>query len=213
MRITKFGHSCIRIEHDGQVVVIDPGSFTEREAVDGATAVLVTHEHADHLDVGHLAATDAPVWTIEAVRAQIAEADPAVAERVRVVAPGQQFDAGLPVTAVGELHAVIHEDLPRFHNSGFVLDVAGTRIYHPGDSFTPAGGPVDVLLLPVHAPWSKVSEVVDFSRAVGATRSVAIHDGLLNQAGLTVVGRVLGGLLDTDGHRYERVEPGTDLAL
>ena len=117
------------------------------------------------------------------------------------------------VETVGELHAVIHEDLPRFHNSGFVLDVAGTRIYHPGDSFTPAGGPVDVLLLPVHAPWSKVSEVVDFSRAVGATRSVAIHDGLLNQAGLTVVGRVLGGLLDTDGHRYERVEPGTDLAL
>ncbi len=89
---------------------------------------------------------------------------------MQVVSPGQQFDVGLPVTAVGELHAVIHQDLPRFHNSGFVLDVAGTRIYHPGDSFTPAGGPVDVLLLPVHAPWSKMSEVVDFAREVGAHR-------------------------------------------
>lgn len=213
MRITKFGHACIRIEYDGQVVVVDPGAFTEREAVEGATAVLITHEHLDHLDVGHLAATDAPVWTIEAVRAQIADADPAVAERVQVVSPGRQFDAGLPVTAVGELHAVIHKDLPRFANSGYVVDVGSTRLYHPGDSFTPAGGPVDVLFLPVHAPWSKVSEVADFSRTVGARRSVAVHDGLLNDTGLTIVGRVLGGLLDTDDHVYERVAPGTDLIL
>jgi L-ascorbate metabolism protein UlaG (beta-lactamase superfamily) len=213
MRITKFGHACIRIEHDGQVVVVDPGAFTEREAVDGATAVLVTHEHVDHLDVGHLAATSGPIYTIEAVRAQIADADPAVAERVQVVSPGEQFDAGVPVTAVGELHAVIHPDLPRFANSGFVLDVAGTRVYHPGDSFTPAGGPVDLLLLPVHAPWSKLSEVVDFAREVGARQSVAVHDGLLNDTGLSIVGRNLSALLDDDGHTYTRVEPGTDLDL
>ena len=213
MRITKLGHSCVRIEHDDGVVVIDPGSFTERGATDGATAVLVTHEHVDHLDVDLLRATDAPVFTIDAVRGQIAEADPAVAERVQVVSPGQQFDAGLPVTAVGELHAVIHPDLPRFHNSGYVVDVAGTRVYHPGDAFTPPDGPVDLLLLPVNAPWSKMSEVVDFAREVGAARSAAIHDGLLNDTGLSVLGRNLGALLDSDQHSYERVESGTDLSL
>jgi L-ascorbate metabolism protein UlaG (beta-lactamase superfamily) len=209
MRITKFGHACVRIEQDGQVVVVDPGGFSEREAVDGATAVLVTHEHADHLDVGHLRACDAPIYTIEAVRRQIADADPEVADRVQVVSPGQQLDAGVPVTVVGELHAVIHPDLPRFDNSGFVLDVAGTRIYHPGDSFNPAGGPVDLLLLPINAPWSKIAEVIDFARAVGAARSVAIHDGLLNDDGLGVVGRNLDRLLEG----YERLEPGTDVAL
>jgi L-ascorbate metabolism protein UlaG (beta-lactamase superfamily) len=207
MRITKFGHACIRIEHDDAVVVVDPGAFSEREAVDGATAVLVTHEHPDHLDVDHLRAADAPVFTIEAVRTRIVEADEDVAARVTVVSPGQQFDVGLPVTAVGELHAVIHEDLPRFYNSGYVLDVGGTRLYHPGDALTPAGGPVDVLFLPVHAPWSKISEVVDFARTVGADRSVAVHDGLLNDTGLSVVGRTLGTLVDG----YERVTPGTDL--
>jgi L-ascorbate metabolism protein UlaG (beta-lactamase superfamily) len=211
MRITKFGHACIRIEHDGQVVVIDPGAFTEREAVDGATAVLITHEHVDHLHVDHLRATDAPVFTIDAVRAQIAEADGDVAERVTVVSPGEQVDVGLPVTAVGELHAVIHEDLPRFYNSGYVVDAGSTRIYHPGDSFTPPGGPVDVLCLPIHAPWSKISEVIDFGRSVGATRSVAVHDGLLNDTGLSVVGRNLGILLGDGG--YERLVPGTDLDL
>jgi L-ascorbate metabolism protein UlaG (beta-lactamase superfamily) len=211
MRITKFGHACVRIEHDGQVVVIDPGAFTEAEAVDGATAVLVTHEHADHLHVDHLRATDAPVFTIEAVRAQIAEEDRAVADRVTLVSPGEQVDVGLPVTVVGELHAVIHEDLPRVYNSGYVVDVGSLRVYHPGDSLTPPGGPVDVLFLPVHAPWSKISEVIDFGRSVGAPRAVAVHDGLLNDTGLGVVGRNLERLLGDTG--YERLQPGSDLSL
>ena len=210
MRFTKFGHACVRLEHDGSVVVVDPGAFTDVEAVDGATAVLITHEHLDHLDLDRLRATDAPIWTIEAVRAQIAAGDPAVAERVTVVSPGEQFDAGLPVTAVGELHAVIHEDLPRFHNSGYVVDVGDTRVYHPGDAFTPPGGPVDVLCLPIHAPWSRISEVIDFAREVGAARSVAVHDGLLNATGRAVVGRNLDTLLPEGS--YRRLEPGSDLA-
>src|SRR3954451_21636494 len=213
MRITKFGHACVRIEHDGAVLVVDPGGFTEQNAVDGATAVLVTHEHPDHLDLDNLRAADAPVYTIEAVHRQISDADEAVAERVTVVSQGQTFDAGLPVTAVGELHAVIHKDLGRISNSGYVIDVGGTRVYHPGDALTPPGGPVDALFLPVHAPWSKISEVADFSRTVAAGRSVAVHDGLLNDDGHRIVGTVLHGLLDTDGHTYERVLPGRELEL
>jgi L-ascorbate metabolism protein UlaG (beta-lactamase superfamily) len=215
MRITKFGHACVRIEHDDQVVVLDPGGFTGREAIDGATAVLITHEHPDHLDVGHLRAVDAPIYAIDAVRAAIAEADGDVAERVQVVAPGEQFDAGLPVSAVGELHAVIHEDIPRVHNSGYLLDVGGTHVFHPGDALTAPddGDAVDVLLLPVHAPWSKISEVIDFARRVGARRSYAVHDALLNDTGHAIVGRNLHLLLDDDEHSYERIEPGNDLSV
>lgn len=214
MRITKFGHACVRIEHDDQVVVLDPGGFTEREAVDGATRLLITHEHPDHLDIDHLRASDAPIYTIDAVRAAIADADGDVAERVQVVAPGEQFDAGFPVTAVGELHAVIHEDIPRINNSGYVVDVGGTHVFHPGDALTaPDGDGVDVLLLPVHAPWSKLSEVVDFARRVGARRSYAVHDGLLNDTGHAIVGRNLHLLLDDDDHSYERIEPGNDLSV
>lgn len=207
MRITKFGHACVRIEHEGQVVVLDPGGWTEPEAVDGATAVLVTHEHADHLDHDRLRATDAPVFAVEAVRAAL---EPDVAERVTVVRPGERVDAGVPATVVGEQHAVIHPDIPRIANSGFVLDLGGTRVYHPGDALTPPEEPVDLLLLPVHAPWSKISEVADFARTVGAPRMLAVHDGLLNDNGLATVARVLGGLVDGD---YERVAPGTDVSL
>jgi L-ascorbate metabolism protein UlaG (beta-lactamase superfamily) len=209
MRITKLGHACVRLEHEGQVVVLDPGGFTGPGATEGATAVLVTHEHADHLDLDQLRATEAPIWTIEAVRAKIAEADPAVAERVTVVAPGESFDVGVPVTAVGEQHAVIHPDIPRITNSGYLVDLAGTRVLHPGDSLGSVEKDVDVLLLPVSAPWAKVSEIIDFGRAVGAARSLAIHDAIYSEAGLGVVRTVVGGLVPG----FERLEPGTDLPL
>ena len=39
MRITKYTHACVRIEHDGKVLVIDPGVWTEPEAVAGADAL------------------------------------------------------------------------------------------------------------------------------------------------------------------------------
>ncbi len=197
-------------EHDGAVLVLDPGGWSEPEAVDGATAVLVTHEHPDHLSVEHLRRTDAPVFTIEAVAEQIRAEDPGVAERVTVVRPGQQLDVGVPATVVGEKHAVIHPDVPRITNSGYLLQLGDTTVYHPGDALTAPEQPVDVLFLPVHAPWSKISEVIDFGRAVSAPRSVGVHDGLLNENGLALVERLLAGLLGED-RAYVRLAPGQDL--
>lgn len=210
MRITKFGHACVRIEHDGAVVVLDPGVFTDPEAVDGATAVLITHEHADHYHPDNLRACSAPVFTIDAVASKLREDAPDVAERLTVVTPEQGFDAGVPVRAVGELHAVIHEDYPRFFNSGYVLTVGDAKVYHPGDALTAPGEDVDLLLAPVSAPWLKVSDAVDFVRAVGAPRNLAIHDRVYSEVGLAMVESHMGNLL---GERQEfvRLGDGADL--
>jgi L-ascorbate metabolism protein UlaG (beta-lactamase superfamily) len=212
MRITKFGHACVRIEHEGAVIVIDPGAFTGPEAVEGATAVLVTHEHADHLSLDHLRATDAPVFTIDAVARQIAD-DPAVHERVTVVRPGDRLDAGLPVRVVGEHHAVIHPDLPQFLNSGYVVTAGDLSVYHPGDSFTGLAEPVDVLLLPISGPWLKLAEAVNFARGVGAPRNVAIHDALHSEIGLRLFDDRLGAMLGERELGYERVADGADATL
>jgi L-ascorbate metabolism protein UlaG (beta-lactamase superfamily) len=210
MRITKFGHACVRIEHEGQVVVIDPGSFTDREAVDGATAVLVTHEHFDHYDLEHLAAYGGPVFTIGAVAEQIRSASPAVAERTTVVAPGESFDVGLPVTAVGERHAVIHPSFPGFDNSGYVVSVGDQKVFHPGDSFELPGEPVDLLLLPVSGPWLKLAETLDFAKAVGAPSNLAIHDRILSDVGLGMVDGRVAAFIEGSG-TYRRVADGQDL--
>jgi L-ascorbate metabolism protein UlaG (beta-lactamase superfamily) len=213
MRITKFGHACVRIESAGKVVVLDPGNLSEREAVDGATAVLVTHEHADHLDLEHLRATEAPVFTIGAVAHKIAAEAPDLSERVTVVRPGENFDAGVPVRAVGEWHAVIHEELPGFYNSGFLVSVEGREVYHPGDAFTVPDEPVDVLLAPVSGPWNKLAEVIDFARDVGAAQTVAIHDRIASDVGLGIVDGRMQAFLHDRGLDYVRVPDGADVPL
>jgi L-ascorbate metabolism protein UlaG (beta-lactamase superfamily) len=211
MRVTKFGHSCVRLSAAGDVV-IDPGGWSEQEALDGVAAVLVTHEHADHWTVDHLRATDAPVYTIGAVEAAIRSADPAVAERVTVVRPGERFEvAGFSVEVVGERHAVIHPELPQFDNSGFVLSVGGQSVFHPGDSFTRPGTPVDVFLAPACAPWAKMSELVDLARDVAAPRTLAVHDKVYSELGLGIVDRTMAQFLEAVGSSWSRLEPGSDL--
>ena len=56
MRLTKLEHACVRLEKNGTSVIVDPGNWTAPDALDGAAAVLVTHEHFDHLNVDGLRA-------------------------------------------------------------------------------------------------------------------------------------------------------------
>lgn len=214
MRITKFGHACLRIEHDGSTVVIDPGVFTQPEAVDGADAILITHEHADHVSPDLLDRCGAPIVTIEAVATHLS-ADQA--ERTTVVRPGQDLQvAGVGVSVVGEMHAVIHPDYPRFFNSGYVLTLSDagreTRLYHPGDSLTPPPVTVDICCVPALGPWLKVSEAIDFARSVRAPINLGIHDRVASEAGLGLVGTHMGNLL-SDSQRFVLPADGEDLAL
>ncbi|HET9420456.1 MAG TPA: MBL fold metallo-hydrolase [Nocardioides sp.] len=211
MRITKFGHACVRLEHEGTVVVIDPGVFTEPEALDGATAVLITHEHPDHFHPDNLAASDAPIHTIEAVAAKVGADAPHLAERVSVVEPGASFDVGVPVRAVGELHAVIHPEIPRLTNSGYLLTLGDAHVYHPGDALTAPGERVDVLLAPSSAPWLRSEMAIDFVREVGAPRNLAIHDRVYSEAGHGFLSAQMEMLVGPRGQEWIRVADGEDL--
>ena len=211
MRITKFGHACVRIEHDRQVVVIDPGMFTDPEAVDGATAVLVTHLHPDHLHPANLRATDAPVHTVGQVAEQLAADAPDVAERTTSVPAGAAFDVGLPVRAVGELHNEIHPELPQPYNSGYLVTVGDQTIYHPGDALALPEVPVDVLLCPASAPWLRSEMAIEFVRAVGAPRNLAIHDRVYSEAGHGLLAVQMETLVAPRGLQWLRRADGEDL--
>jgi len=209
MRITKFGHACVRVEDGEDRIVIDPGGWTAPEAVDGATGVLITHEHADHWTADHLRRTDAPVFTIAAVADQLPDD---VRERTTVVTPGARLlDLGIAVTVVGEKHAIIHPELPHFDNSGYLLEAGGLSLFHPGDALTHPGRDIDVLLLPVSAPWLKASECIDYARDVRAPRNLAIHDAVYSEAGLGIIDAHLARFLEPQGQEYVRLEGGADL--
>ncbi|MDW3845897.1 MBL fold metallo-hydrolase [Micromonospora sp. BRA006-A] len=205
MQVTKYAHSCLRLEHDGAVLVVDPGVFSDPAALDGADAVLITHEHPDHVDVAALTRAlerrPVPVHGPASLAGVLGDA----AEALVTVEPGQSLTvAGTPVRTYGGQHAVIHPDIPVIQNIGYLFaDV----VYHPGDAlFVPDDVQVDTLFAPIHAPWSKFSEVVDFIRAVAPRRAYALHDGLLNDNGFGVLDRQYTAMSDTD---YRRLEPGT----
>jgi L-ascorbate metabolism protein UlaG (beta-lactamase superfamily) len=212
MELIKQGHACVVLCDGDRRLVVDPGAFTEPSALDGATAVLVTHEHADHFVPDRLrAAMDADpaleVWTNKSVAAQLE----GLGSRVHVVGHGDAVTvAGFDVHVHGELHAEIHPDVARIPNIGFLVD---GLVFHPGDALTIPDEPVTTLLLPVHAPWSRVADVIDYVRAVHADQAYAVHDGLLNDTGLGLVAGMLGERGPGTPTPYSRLAPGDAVEL
>lgn len=212
MRLTKLTHSCVRLEKDGAILVIDPGIWSEPDALDGADAVFVTHEHADHLDADRLRAALAAspgltLWTNPSVAEQAAE----FGGRVHAVRPGDTFSAaGFDVRVYGERHALIHRDVPVIANTGFLVD--GT-VFHPGDALTVPEADVPMLLFPMSAPWLKVAEMIDYVREVKPRQGLAIHDAILSDKGLGVVTNLFGLAGDPVGAALSRVEPGSSVDL
>ena len=208
MKLTKFAHSCVRLDDGDRALVLDPGVFADTEtALRGADAVLITHEHPDHVD-------EAAVRTAAAANPELAFWAPAsvvrtfgdLADRFTVAEPQQQLRvAGFDVQTFGGQHALIHPLVPVIPNVAYLVNGS---VFHPGDSFTVPSVPVETLLLPLHAPWSKVSEVIDFAIAVRAPQIHQIHDALLNEIGRSFVEAHVSRLAGLYGCSYTYLATG-----
>jgi L-ascorbate metabolism protein UlaG (beta-lactamase superfamily) len=202
MQLTKHIHSCVRIDDGERTLVVDPGGFSDLDAaLDGASAVLITHEHLDHLNEDRVraAAKADPrlrLWAPASVAATLAD----LGEQIVTVGAGDTFEAaGFSVQTFGGQHALIHPLIPVVANVGYLIDAA---VYHPGDSFVVPPVPVSTLLLPSNAPWSKMSEVIDFAVAVRAPRALPIHDFLVTGAYRNILQRNLVPIVERFGVEY-----------
>ena len=182
MEVVHFGHACLLVQTDSSRLLIDPGTFSAGfESVRELAAVLITHQHLDHVDFERL-----PVLLAANPDAELV-ADTASAEQLgerghhaRAVTPGEVLDlGGTSVEVHGGLHAHAHPDLPPpVPNVAYLVD---GRLLHPGDSLhVPQDRTVDVLALPTGAPWLKAAEAVDYMRAVKPRLTVPIHEATLS---------------------------------
>lgn len=207
MRLTKYEHACVLVEDEGARILIDPGTYSSGfETLTSLNAVLITHQHPDHVDHERLESLlannpDARVY-----------ADDATAEILRdkgvdaaVAREGEQINVGVDVSVFGVNHAEIHPDIPIIPNVGYLI---GGRFFHPGDAFTVPDVPIDVLGLPTGAPWLKLSEAVNYLRDVAPRVAIPIHEAVLARPAMHY-GRF--EQLALSGTSVKVVEPGTTI--
>lgn len=183
MRITKYGHACLHVVDEAASILIDPGSFSGPfEQLTGLTGVLITHQHPDHVVPDRLKAVLAanpavPLYADPDTVAVLAEQD-IEAQPVRT---GDVLDLGTSVEATVSDHAIIYGELPGITNACYLI---GDRLFHPGDSFTLPGRDIDILALPVSAPWMAVKEAIDYLHEVAPAVAVPIHEKGLSSTGM-----------------------------
>lgn len=212
MELTHFGHSCLLASFPDTTILFDPGTFSHGfEGITGLTAILITHQHPDHADPERLPAL------VKANPQAALYADPQTAAQLgggwQAVNVGDEFGVGtVTVRGVGGRHAVIHPEIPVIDNISYLIGDGEhrARLMHPGDALFVPDEPVDVLATPAAAPWCKISEAVDYLRAVAPTHAVPIHHSIIAPEARGIYFGRLSEMTDTD---FRVLEEETETAL
>jgi len=172
MRLTHLGHACLLVETATARLLIDPGVLSTFDDVRGLDAVLVTHQHADHVDPDRLG----PLLAANPRATLVVDPDTLDALPTATVArPGDRLTlAGSTVDVLGGLHAAVYNDIPGCTNVAYLIDDGA--LLHPGDSFTPASD-VDILAVAVDGPWLKLAEAVEYVHNVRPRVAIPMHEG------------------------------------
>jgi L-ascorbate metabolism protein UlaG (beta-lactamase superfamily) len=197
MKITKYAHACLLIEKDEVRVLIDPGSWNATPDATGLSAILITHEHMDHYDPVQVKALRAanPDATVITHPDLIAKLEADGIDEIVAIEPGAPLEVnGLAIESFGTAHAPIYKVSP-CRNTGFLI---GGELFVPGDALHDVPTkPVRILALPTGGPWMKLSEAIDYAKAVRPDIVFPIHDAMLiesYQRGL--IPRIVGGALE-----------------
>lgn len=207
MKVTKYVHSCLLIEIDRVSILTDLGSWnTEVPDVSDLSAILITHEHADHFEIDKLKIVleknpEAKVITHAAVGSKLDEAGVTYI----AVEPGQSVDvSGISIESYGTDHAIIYGDASPCRNTGYLI---AEKLFIPGDALHDVPPkPVEILALPTGGPWLKISEAIDYGRAVKPKVAFPIHDAMYTDAyKQTSIPRWIGVQLEEAGIKFVNI--------
>jgi len=185
LTITFIGHATLMLRIGGKVIHVDPvGREADYSRMPDADAILVSHEHGDHLDADAIGEIRKADTRIVASRS-CAERLPAGST---FVANGEHVDVlGYDVEAVPAYNLVHHRPNgepfhPEGRGNGYLITFGDTRVYIAADTEnTPemkALRDVDVAFLPMNLPYTMTPEMVaDAARAFRPSVLYPYHFG------------------------------------
>ncbi len=182
MQLTKYIHSCVLLEEAGEKLLFDPGKFSFNEGLvkpeifSDVSTIVITHSHPDHVEVEALKQIVAQSGAIVVANSKVAANLQAQNIPVTIMEEGSQQFGGFTLQAIPTKHEpILAEELPPV--TAFLVN---NRVLNPGDSFQPSlfgFEGVELLILPVMAPWLTELAVFDFARRMKPRQVIPVHDG------------------------------------
>lgn len=182
LEIQPVDHASLVLSHGAQVIYVDPvGGAARYQGLKRPSAILITHEHSDHLDtatIEELVGTKSVPMIVS--KGVLDKLPAALKAQAKAVTYGDHESLnGVPVTVV-EAFNTTQERLryhPRGLGNGYVLNFSDTRVYISGDTEPTPGmlalAGIDVAFLPMNLPYTMVAEQA--AEAVKAFRPKIVY--------------------------------------
>lgn len=208
MKITKFGHSCLLIVVDKTQILVDPGAWNEIPELKNINVLLITHEHPDHLNLDYVKTLvlnnpNLTIYTNNAVGKILTE------NRIGFEVSTDQFNIGqVKIRSFISPHALIYPGLPQVDNTSFFIQ---DRFLITGDLLKSYALNVEILAVPIAAPWLTLADAIDFVKVVKPKIAFPVHDGALKYLGSTHTAPKQ--ILEKVGINFQVLELGQEIDL
>ncbi|VVC00257.1 Beta-lactamase superfamily domain protein [uncultured archaeon] len=210
MKVTKIGHCCMLIEENDLRILTDPGLFTTKQnKLRNIDVVVITHNDIDHLSMESLKKIleNNPASEVITNKSTGENLKKEKIHFTRVEEGGKYREKGVTIEGFGKKHATMHELFPEKENTGYLI---ANRLFYPGDAFTiPENRKVEILALPVAAPWLKISESIDYAMEIKPKICFPIHDSIMAKPGM--FNGMFGTALGKRGIEFMPIENGKEM--
>lgn len=158
LKITFFKHASLLLAYDGKNIYVDPVSeYADYSQLPKADVILITHEHADHLDTKAIAAIEKKGTILIANASSQSQLGKGV-----IMKNGDELQPAswlhlqaVPAYNTTPAHLKYH---PKERDNGYILTLGGERIYIAGDTedIPEMNGlkNIDIAFIPVNQPYT-----------------------------------------------------------